>query len=422
MTEASHDLVWRQLHWPGKLDPQRVVACLRAWAADGRSPRLVLEARATREGVRYLLATPSAALPSIGTPLRTGLGARLLPSGVERRPVVTAGRLSASTRHRPLRADDAEAVVRAMLGALVRVTATNSWCCRSCSARGACRWPSRTQSPSSVVAPWWQVAWHGNGGQVDSEKRAALRTKVGRPRLRLHRPARRHRRNGRAAAAALLLGLLAAIRTSEAAGVQLRLVPEQRRSGSNAARRPGAGRCGSASTNWPALTAWPLGSDDLPGQPAAHPKRLPPAPGTTGAERVVGDGAAAPAVDGHAGAAGYGRRCITCTSSGRPAPASRRCSANLIAAGHRRRPGRGGHRAEGRPGRRRPGAQVPESAADDVVVLDPQRRSAGRPEPAGRPRPAAGAGRPTAVLAVFKQLYGDACGTAHPGHPATPAC
>src|SRR6185437_5523739 len=79
---------------------------------------------------------------------------------------------------------------------------------------------------------------------------------------------------------------LAAIRTSEAAGVALRLKPEQE-SRLNSAGRP---------LWWPlrlnvnellALTAWPLGSDDLPGLPAAHPQPLPPAPGTIGKQRVI---------------------------------------------------------------------------------------------------------------------------------------
>ncbi len=92
-----------------------------------------------------------------------------------------------------------------------------------------------------------------------------------------------------------MLGLLAAIRTSEAAGVQLRLKPEQEHR-LNTAGRP---------LWWPlrlnvnellALTAWPLGSDDLPGLPAAHPKPLPPAPGTTGAQRVIAR-ATAPGVE-----------------------------------------------------------------------------------------------------------------------------
>ena len=75
MVDPRSDLAWRQLHWPGSLNAQRVTACLRAWAADERSPRLVLEARASRAGLRYLLAAPPVALAAVSAPLRTVLGA-----------------------------------------------------------------------------------------------------------------------------------------------------------------------------------------------------------------------------------------------------------------------------------------------------------------------------------------------------------
>jgi hypothetical protein len=83
----------------------------------------------------------------------------------------------------------------------------------------------------------------------------------------------------------LLLGALAALRTVEAPGLQLRLRPESARR-LNRATPP---------WRWPLrlgvaellpLTSWPLGETDLPGQPAAHPRRLVPPPGTTGTTRV----------------------------------------------------------------------------------------------------------------------------------------
>ena len=98
-----------------------------------------------------------------------------------------------------------------------------------------------TQSPSSVVAPWYQVAWHGNGGALDSEKRTALRNKVSEAgfactiRLGVTAPTPRRRE-------LLLLGLMAALRASEAPGVQLRL------------HREAANRLTAATPPW----RWPL--------------------------------------------------------------------------------------------------------------------------------------------------------------------
>jgi hypothetical protein len=253
-----------------------------------------LEVRATKADVTYLLGAAQPAVGHVAGPLRRLLGTAVLKTNDERVPVTAVGRLKASTRHRPLRLDDPEAIVRAMLGALTQTGREELLVLQL--VLGPRRVPLAVpnQSPSSVVMPLWEVAWRGNGGQVDGEKRAALRSKVADHgfacTLRLGVKAETTERRR-----ALLLGLLAAIRTSEAAGIQLKLVAEHPR-WLNAAHRP---------WRWPlrlgvqeviALTAWPLGDDDLPGQPAAHPKRLAPAAGTTGESRIVAQ-AAAPSVD-----------------------------------------------------------------------------------------------------------------------------
>jgi hypothetical protein len=260
---------------------------------------LVLEAAAARDGVEYLLGAPRPALIEASTSLTNALpGTTLTALTGDRQPVGLAVRFTASTRHRALRSDDPEATVRSILGALSQVRGDERLVLQL--VLGSRRVPLAipTHSPSSIVAPWYQAAWRGNGGQVDSEKRSALRDKVSDHgfactlRIGVNAASVGRRR-------ALVLGLLAAIRTSEAAGVTLRLSPE-RESRLNDARRP---------LLWPlrlncqealALTAWPLGSDDLPGQPAAHPKQLPPAPGTTSASasRVIAR-ATAPGTHAH---------------------------------------------------------------------------------------------------------------------------
>lgn len=293
----SEQLVWRRLHWNRPLDPDRALSVLRGWAADQRSPRLVLEATASRGGVEYLLGAPGPALIEASSLLTNTLpGTTLTPLTSDRQPVGLAVRLKASTRHRALRTDDPESTVRSILGALSQIRGGERLVVQL--VLGSRRVPLAipTHSPSSIVMPWYQVAWHGNGGVIDGEKRGALRDKVGDHgfactlRIGVSAGSAGRRR-------ALVLGLLAAIRTSEAAGVTLGLSPE-RESRLSGARRP---------LLWPlrlnvqellALTAWPLGNDDLPGQPAAHPKQLPPAPGTTGAGRVIAR-ATAPGTDAH---------------------------------------------------------------------------------------------------------------------------
>ncbi|TQN41693.1 type IV secretion system coupling TraD/TrwB family protein [Blastococcus colisei] len=269
---------WRLLQWQRPLPPEVALSVLRQWAADQRSPRLVLEARANRTGVRYLLGGTAPALHDAASVVTRGFpGSALLPAP-ERSPIEAAGRLQASTRHRAIGRSEPETVVRSILGALTQVTADEQLVLQI--VLGPRRIPLSvpTQSPSSVVAPWHQALWHGRGGVIDGEKRTALRDKVSDHgfactiRLGVSAASPAHRRR-------LLLGLLAAIRTSEAPGVRLRLIPEPARR-LNETRPPWL---------WPlrlnvrevlALTAWPLGNDELPGQPPAHPRLLAPvAPG-----------------------------------------------------------------------------------------------------------------------------------------------
>ena len=212
-------------------------------------------------------------------------GVQLTDLSAKRDPVLMAGRLKLSTRHRALRTDDPEGTVRAVLGALTHVRRDEQLVLQVVLGPRRIPLAVATNSRSSVVAPLWQVAWRGKGGTIDGEKRTALRSKVSEPgfacTVRLGvtagSPARQRE---------LLVGLTSALRTAEAAGVQLRLV-------SDSVRKLGAAR---SPWLWPLrmnvvelinLLAWPIGDGDLPGQPAAHPKPLLPAPGTSSNGRIV---------------------------------------------------------------------------------------------------------------------------------------
>lgn len=279
-------IVWQQLHWQRPLDPARATGALRQLAADSRSPQLVLETRASVSGTTNHLGGRPHAVQQAGALLTDALpGTTLVPSERLRRPAASATRVKASTRHRALRLDDPLFPVRALASALAQVRGTEELVVQVLLGPRRVPLAIPTNSSSSVVSPWWEIAWRGNGQTVDSEKRAALRSKVGehgfacvvRLGVTAASPARRR---------SLLLGVLAALRTSESAGLQLRLVPEKPAS-LDAARAP---------WRWPlrlnvsellGLLGWPLGGDDLPGYAAVHPRRLPPAPGTTAARSRV---------------------------------------------------------------------------------------------------------------------------------------
>ncbi|HEX8080083.1 MAG TPA: hypothetical protein VF557_07735 [Jatrophihabitans sp.] len=295
----SDRLVWRQAHWPRPLDAAGAVAVPRAWAADQRSPQIVLEARADERGVQYLLGAPAAAVASVERRLTAAVpGAALTEPSSERQAVTAAGRLKLSTRHRALRTDLPDVATRQVLSALTAVNKGELLVLQL--VLGPRRIPLAVpnQSPSSIVMPWYQVAWRGNGGTVDGEKRAALRDKVGE-----HGFAATLRLGALAADAArrrnLILSLYAALRVSEAPGLQTKLVREQPEQ-LNRAARP---------WRWPirinvsetlALTGWPFGDDDLPGQPPLHPKQVAPAQFAGKSDRIVG-AALAPGVSGQLG-------------------------------------------------------------------------------------------------------------------------
>lgn len=288
MTEqrSSTSLVWRQVHWPRPLDAEVLLDVVRAWAADHRSPTLVLEVRGRTSGVEYLL---GARLPTLLAAKRRLLTrvpeVRLTELADERLPVQAARKLRLSTRHRPLRTDPPELVVRGALGALNAVEHGEELVVQI--VLGPRRVPLAVpnHSPSSVVMPWWEIAWIGNGGKVDGEKRAALRAKVAdhgfattvRLGVVAATPARRRE---------LLLGIYNALRLGEAPGVRVRLARDSIRK-LNTATAPWLWPLRLGVAEVLPFTAWPVGDQSLPGLPPLHPKLLPPSTGTTGTERVI---------------------------------------------------------------------------------------------------------------------------------------
>ena len=296
----TDQLVWRQLHWPRPLDVAGPVAVMRAWAADQRSPMVVLEARANEGGVHYLLGCAASARAAVERRLTTAIPAvQLTEPAAKRVPVTACGRLKLSTRHRALRTDNPEVAIRQILGALVQVGRGELLVLQLVLGPRRIPLAVSNHSPSSIVMPWYQVAWQGNGGVVDGEKRTALRDKVGD-----HGFAATVRLGALAVSAArrrsLIVSLFSAIRISEAPGLQARLVRD------DLARLNGAS---APPWRWPlrlnaseavGLTGWPIGDQELPGQPPLHPRQVAPMHLAAPGDRVIGT-ALAPGVSGQLG-------------------------------------------------------------------------------------------------------------------------
>ena len=290
MTSVSSPTRWWQVVWPRPLTEDLAVRVVKGWASDQRSPLVVLEARGHAGRLTYLLGSPATDAAVVVEALQGLCPDVVLIPLREHRPVVTtAGRVKLSTRHRAVATADLPGQTRGVMAALARARADEPLALQVILGPRRIPLAVPTQSPSSVVAPWYQVAWHGNGQTIDSEKRTALRTKVSEAgfactiRLGVTAPTPRRRE-------LLLLGLMAALRACEAPGVQLRL------------RREAANRLTAATPpwRWPlrlgvhevlALSGWPISTpgkdEDLPGLPPSHPVALPPLPVTGKADRVL---------------------------------------------------------------------------------------------------------------------------------------
>lgn len=269
---ARRNREWLELHWPRPLPQDLATGLLRSWAADQRSPVLAVETRAGRNGVRYLLGVPGGWSRSTGEGLSKAIaGTAIVPvQPQDRRPVFLAGRLRASTRHRPLRTTDVEQVSRAVLAALAHVRDHEELVLQVLLGPRRVPLAVPTNSPSSLVQPWHSAVLHGQGSRLDGEKRSQLRAKVSDHgfacTIRLGVRARNRNRQH-----FLLLNLMAALRTAEASGALLRLRREH----------PDRLDTGSVPWLWPlrlnvgelvGLFGWPFGDGELPGLGPVHPR------------------------------------------------------------------------------------------------------------------------------------------------------
>lgn len=279
-------LKWRELHLPRPLDIDRAVSLLRRISTDSNTRGVVFEARGAGGSVRYFVGASPRRLDHVERLIQRELPKTLLSPAETRAAVMTAAHLKANTRHRQLRVDDPLPPVRTVLGALAAATDAEATVLQVVLGAGRVPLAIPNHTSSAAAAPWWHALWYGDRGQLDGEQRAALRTKVAD-----HGFACVVRIGATAATTdrqrALIAGVLAALRTSEAPGVRLRL-----RTGSTARLNAGTTplllwslRMGIRELL--VMLAWGIGDSELPGHAAIHPRRLPPPAAIVERGRVV---------------------------------------------------------------------------------------------------------------------------------------
>ncbi|TQF73356.1 type IV secretory system conjugative DNA transfer family protein [Rhodococcus spelaei] len=299
-TTTRHGLAWQQIFWPSPLPEEAALGLLRRLAAERRAPRLVLEARADRGGVRYLVGTPLGYRQTVRRHIQEMVtGATVVDCDDERGKVATSRRIRLGDSSRPVQTLDPIATTRSVLSALAAVNGAELLVIqvvlgprRSPRALPSLGLPARQSLTSKVL--------HGVTPERDTDRRAAVKAKLGQHgfalTMRLGVTASTVERRQ-----ALLLGLLGALGTAEAPDVRVSITAEQPR-GINEARSPWIWPLQLSIAEICQLLGWPVGETDteFPGQPSRHPKLVRPAKIASKTDRFVAT-TNAPGVSGKLG-------------------------------------------------------------------------------------------------------------------------
>lgn len=267
MTSHRSLVIWRRLAFRLPLEAGTAVDLLQRLVVDASLGHIILETRAQGGRAEWLLAS------TVGQRLDAAIkqltpDTRVTTPRTSRRPVDQALRLSVSRASLPLSTDRLEAVARAVLAAL-----------------------STTESDEELViqlhiGPRYHPAlvtqdrpqgWlellglrtpPSNSEAVQRSRAQAARHRAGvsvRLGVRAANPQRRR---------ALLQSLLGALRVAESAGVRLRAHAENPAKLSQA-RRPWRYPLILPAREIACLNGWPIGQEDMPATPHAHPRHLP---------------------------------------------------------------------------------------------------------------------------------------------------
>jgi hypothetical protein len=277
-------LAWRELHWPLELAESTASGLLRQVGGDAFVSRLVLEADVSQPGVLYRLGVPAPSVERI-----TELIPLVAPGTAVTRTrrdlaVDEAWKIIVTSRQRPLKSTDAEAITRSILGAMTGIHGQErivlQWLL------GPTHVPRHVRARELSERPGiWDLLLHGQH-RPDPDQRRALHEKrrelafgcVGRLGITGGSPSRRR---------ALAVGALAALRTASAPGVTVRLVRETPER-IVLARSPLLWPYALNVTELLPLLAWPLGRESLPGVPRDQSRRLRPDERVRPRGRVLG--------------------------------------------------------------------------------------------------------------------------------------
>nr|WP_090344900.1 type IV secretion system DNA-binding domain-containing protein [Mycolicibacterium malmesburyense]CRL76771.1 AAA-like domain protein [Mycolicibacterium malmesburyense] len=303
-TVSAGSLVWQQLFWPQPLTAATAFALLRHWAAQTHAPQLILEARADVTGVEYLIGSQLRHKAAVRRAVEQLVGGAIVTAFEtdDREHVATARRIQLSTNARQLEPADAVASHRSILHALTAVGKGERLTIQI--VLGPRQHPKVVPAePKRDDQLMVSRLLHGVLTDTRPGARQALAHKLGQHaftaavRLGVHAPTAERRKS-------LLLGLAAAIGTTESPDVRITLRQEK------------ADRVNTPRASWSVFTpsqrltvtevarlsGWPIADRDehFPGQPPLHPRPVRPSALLQSGQRVVAD-ASAPGAGGTIG-------------------------------------------------------------------------------------------------------------------------
>lgn len=270
----STPLVYSRLFLPQPLAPAQVAAFLTRIASDRDERPLVLETRGDMSGIQHLLGCEPTSVHSLrrllsdlipGTQM-TGL------DGYSRPSMLAAGRITVQPPGLPLAVDMPEVVLRGVYSALARkFTAGESVCIQLVLGSGVDPRvvPLKIDEPGGMGI--WQALTAGKKN-ASTETRNRVRDRASGYQLdcvlRIGVTAGNADKRRRIARE-----LASAMAVAQSPGVQINLIREDPNS-LNMSPVPRRWATRFAIPELVALSAWPVGPEQLPGMPSAHPKQL----------------------------------------------------------------------------------------------------------------------------------------------------
>ncbi|KAB1658170.1 type IV secretory system conjugative DNA transfer family protein [Pseudoclavibacter sp. CFCC 11306] len=272
---------WRELLWQDTITPEAAAEVLERIATAEELGAVVLEVRADHDGVRWLIATTSAAVGGLVGHVGA-LPVRVLTPRRTRAEMVSAGRVRLLRPVGTLNGERAQAITRTLFGGFTRLGRGEQVVLQLL--LGPRLTPGELAAPAP---PGWLELLVG----APASRRPGTSDLVHRKRGTTHGFAGLVRIGATAVTPGrvrqLIIDVFGALRVAETAGTRLRLTPANPREITQVSR-PWKWPLRVSSHEAVSLLGWPVGAPPLPVLGSLHPRILPPPAHLVATERVIG--------------------------------------------------------------------------------------------------------------------------------------